>query len=384
MTTVDWIIAAFAVLLAFNGLRNGFIVGGLQLLGFAAGALVGSRIGPHVLHDGAHSPYAPLFALGGAVLLGAALSIGLEAAGGAVRDRVRLPFLHTVDGLLGAVLGAALALGIAWVVGAVALQTPGLGVRRDIQRSQVLRALNETLPPSGKLLNSLARFDPLPAIRGPGTAGVAPPTSAIARDPDVALAARSVVRVLGTACGLGVEGSGWVARSGEVVTNAHVVAGEDDTVVQVAGGGPRLAARVVAFDPLNDIAILRVGTDLGAVVLPLARDVPVGRAGAVLGFPHNGPYRVRAARMGPTVMALSQDAYGNGPVRRELATFRGRVESGNSGGPLVDARGRVMATVFAASVGQGRHGGYGVPNGIVRRLLAAAGPNAVSTGPCTR
>ena len=73
----------------------------------------------------------------------------------------------------------------------------------------------------------------------------------------------SVVRVLGTACGLGVQGSGWVAGNGLVVTNAHVVAGQDDTTVQIGGAGERLDAQAVHFDPRNDLAILRVPADRG-------------------------------------------------------------------------------------------------------------------------
>jgi S1-C subfamily serine protease len=383
MTTIDWIIVGFAALLALNGLRQGFIVGVLQMAGFAAGAFVGSRVGPLVLSGGAHSPYAPLFALGGAVLLGSLFAGALEMAGLALRRAVRLPGLNTLDGGLGAVLGAALALGIAWVAGAVALQTPGLDLRRDVQRSKILTTLNERLPPSGFLLNALARFDPLPEVRGPGPVGVAPPTAGIAADPDVQGSSKSVVRVLGTACGLGVEGSGWVARGGVVVTNAHVVAGEDDTIVQERGTGPRLAARVVLFDPTNDVAVLRVPA-LGAPALRLASDPPAGREAAVLGFPHNGSYTVRAARLGPTRDVISQDAYGRGPVRREVSTFRGRVEPGNSGGPLVDGGGQVVGTVFAATVGSGPRGGYGVPNDVVRGAVDAAGTAAVSTGSCTR
>lgn len=383
MTTVDWIIALFAVLLAANGLRQGFIVGALQLVGFLAGAFLGSRIGPVILSDGAHSPYAPLFALGGAMILGTLCATLLEFAGAAIKNAVPLPGLHLVDGALGAVLGAILALGLAWIVGAVLLQTPGLDLRRDIQRSHILRSLNDLLPPSGFILNALARFDPLPAIEGPGVDDVEAPTPRIARDPQVRAAAGGVVKVLGTACGLGIEGSGWVAGDGLVVTNAHVVAGEDDTVVQVAGEGDRLDARAVAFDPRNDIAVLRVD-GLDARALPMAREAEAGTEAAILGFPKNGPYDVRAARLGRTGEVLSQDAYGNGPLEREVLTFRGLVRSGNSGGPLVDGAGRVVGTVFASAVGGGPDGGYAVPSSVVRERLSDAGGGAVSTGPCAR
>jgi hypothetical protein len=383
MTTVDWIIVVFAVLLAANGLRQGFIIGGLQLVGFAAGAFIGARIGPLVLSGGAHSPYAPLFALGGAVVFGTLCAAALEHAGVALKMAVRLPGLHMVDSGLGAILGAALGLGLAWIVGSVLLQTPGLGLRRDIQRSKILRGLNDVLPPSGFILNALARFDPLPTINGPGVESVPAPTSRIAREPDVRRAEGSVVRVLGTACGLGIEGSGWIAADETVVTNAHVVAGESDTSVQLRGTGSRLEARAVAFDSQNDIAVLHV-SGLHAPALPLAPEAPAGRAVAIMGFPKNGPFDLRSARLGETREVLTQDAYGRGPIKRDVLSFRGLVRSGNSGGPLVDARGRVAGTVFAAAVGSATKGGYAVPAGIARQRLAGAGSGRVSTGPCAR
>lgn len=383
MTVVDWVIVAFAVALAANGLRQGFIVGALQLAGFLAGAFLGARIGPLILSEGAASPYAPLFALGGAIILGTILAGVLEFAGETVRSALALPGLHVVDGGLGAVLGAALALGIAWIVGAVLLQTPGLGMRRDIQRSEILQRLNDVLPPSGFILNALARFDALPEIGGPGARGVAAPSPRIASDPEVEAAAGSVVRVLGTACGLGISGTGWVAGDGLVVTNAHVVAGEEDTVVQVGGEGARLAADTVAFDTRNDVAVLRV-EGLRAPALPLAPAAPPGRPAAVLGFPENGPYDIRAARLGDTREVLAQDAYGQGPIERSVVVFRGLVRSGNSGGPLVDGAGRVVGTVFAAAVRRGPEAGYAVPNAVVRERLAQADGGRVSTGPCVR
>lgn len=383
MTTVDWIIVALAALLAVNGLRQGFVVGLLQLLGFAGGAFVGSRIGPLVLSGGSRSPYAPLFALGGALLLGTAFAIGLQAAGLALRRMMLLPGMRAIDGGLGLLLGIALALGMAWVVGAAALQTPGLGARRGVQRSKILTQLNELLPPSGDLLNALARFDPLPQLRGPAIAGVAPPTPLIGHDPDVAAAGASVVRVLGDACGLSVEGSGWVAGPGLVITNAHVVAGQDDTVVQRRGTGFGLEARVIAFDANDDIALLRV-SDLSVPALRLATDTPSGTDAAVLGFPRNGPFAVRAARLGATRSVFAEDAYGNRPVRRSVLAFRGRVQPGNSGGPLVDPAGDVAGTVFASSESSEPAAGYAVPNAVVARVLSAATTATVDTGPCAR
>ncbi|MDX6697104.1 MAG: hypothetical protein QOE65_501 [Solirubrobacteraceae bacterium] len=383
MTWLDAAILGFVALLAFQGYARGFVVGALSLAGFAAGVFLGTRLGPRLLPEGSSSPYAPLFGLLGALAAGAILASGLEAVGFAVRRRLgRLRALNVVDGLLGAGLTACVALGIAWIGGAVALQSAqDPDVRRAVQRSAVLRRLNAALPPSGAILNALARFDPVPRISGPPVT-VGPPDSAIARDPQVRAAGAGVVRVLGTACGLSISGSGWVARPGIVVTNAHVVAGTHDTSVQVGGEGDHLGARAIGFDPTNDVAVLAVD-GLGARPLPLAPTTKSGVSGAVLGYPENGPYDVEPARLGATQTVITQDAYGRGPVRRSIVSLRARVRPGNSGGPLVDGDGRVLTTVFAATVGGPRRGGYGVPDDIVRRVISRAG-RTVGTGPCAR
>jgi hypothetical protein len=382
MTPLDWIIVAFAALLIVAGYGRGLVVGGLALVGFVVGAVAGSRIGPMLLDEGSQSPWAPLVALTAALLLGALLASLLELLGFRIRRVLRGP-LGVADGIGGALLVGALALGIAWLLGAVALQTPGAReLREPIQRSLILRELNAVLPPSGPILRALARFDPLPRIAGPDP-NVSPPDRAIARDPEVRAAGASVVRVLGTACGLGVQGSGWVAGDGVVVTNAHVVAGQDDTVVDVGGDGGELDAEPIWFDVRNDVALLRVPDAAGTPALALAGEPAEGTGGAVLGFPENGPFDVRAARIGVTRTALSQDAYGRGPVQRPITTLRGLVRSGNSGGPVVDGQGRVLTTVFAAATDSDAPAGFGVPNGVVADALArAAGP--VDTGPCVR
>jgi hypothetical protein len=382
VTPLDWFIVAFTALMALWGYAQGLIVGALSLAGFAGGALLGSRLGPLVLEEGSRSPYAPLAALIGALGFGAVLAAGLELLGFHLRHRLGSR-LGILDGIGGAVLVGCLGLGLVWIGGAVALHTPGAGdLREPIQRSAILQQLNERLPPSGPILQALARFDPFPQIEGPDPE-VPPPTAAIARDRDVERAGASVVKVLGTACGLGVQGSGWVAGDGIVVTNAHVVAGQDDTTVQVRGEGPRLDAQAIWFDPSNDLAILRAPGAAGVAALRLNVAAAEGTPAAILGFPENGPYDVRPGRLGQTSTVISQDAYGRGQVRRTITALRGLVRSGNSGGPMVDASGRVVTTIFAASVSDGGQSGFGVPDSIVRDALGrASGP--VDTGPCAR
>jgi S1-C subfamily serine protease len=378
VTRLDWFIVAFVLLLAIFGFRQGFIVGVLSFGGFALGAFLGTRLGPLLLPQGSASPYAPAFGLVGALLAGAILASGLEGVGFKLRRTLIVPGMGLLDGLLGAVLSAALALGIVWIGAAVAGQSSGQGhLRADIQRSVILRKLNQILPPSGPILNALARLDPLPSITGPSPQ-VAAPEPQIAHAPGVSSASRGVVRVLGTACGLAIEGSGWVAEPGIVVTNAHVVAGEQDTTVEVDGQPPGLSAQPVAFDPTDDLAVLRV-SELDLAPLSLASAPASGTAGAILGYPENGPFNVQPARVGRTQNVITQNAYGQGPVSRLLTPLRGLVRPGNSGGPLVNVEGRVLTTVFAGTVGGRPRGGYGVANETVQSVLAQANAN-VSAG----
>jgi S1-C subfamily serine protease len=381
VSRLDWIIVVFAVLLAFFGFRRGFIVAALSFGGFAIGSFIGTRLGPLLLSQGNASTYAPAFGLIGALLAGAILATGFEGVGLRLRRTLVLPGLGVVDGVLGALLSAGLGLAIAWILAAVVLQArPTARLRADIQRSEILRELNQLLPPTGPILNVLASLDPLPSIAGP-LPNVGPPPAAIAHDPAVRGASRSVVRVLGTACGLAIEGSGWVAAPGVVVTNAHVVAGEHDTAVEPFGHEPTLRAYAIAFDPTDDIAVLRVpGLDLPT--LSLASNPPSGRAGAVLGYPENGPFDARPARIGETQHIVTDDAYGRGPVSRLLTPLRGLVRPGNSGGPLVDRTGAVLTTVFASTNGGGKPGGYGVANATVADVLSHAG-SMVGTGECS-
>jgi S1-C subfamily serine protease len=388
MTVVDIVILVLVLLMALQGYARGFLVGAMALVGFIGGAFLGTRVGPLVLSGGAHSPYASLFGLGGALIFGSLLAALFEGIARRVRGFLWLPGLRLVDGLLGALLTACLGLGVAWIVGAVLLQTATQfklpqGVRRSIASSTILKDLNRALPPSGPLLNALGRIDPLPSVDG-RAANVPAPDAAILRTRGVRGATSSVVRVVGQACGFGVEGSGWVAGPGLVVTNAHVVAGEHNTRVQVGGFPPGLRARALVFDPHNDIAVLSV-PGLRAPALGLAGDPAQGESAAILGYPENGPFDREPGRLGDTDATATTDAYGN-PAVRQISSLRGLVRPGNSGGPMVNGAGQVIGTVFAeiTNAPNGKPGGFAVPNSVVASELdkARAQHGTVSTQGC--
>jgi S1-C subfamily serine protease len=347
------------------------------MAGILLGAWLGSRVGPQFLSGGRESPYQPLAALAGAAIGAIVLETFGTLAGAALRAGGRLRPLQSFDSAGGLLLGALSGLAVVWVLGAVALFVPGEpGLRRAAQRSAVLRHLNSVVPPR-TVIGVLARIDPFPSLAGQAPR-VAAPNPALSRSPGVIAAEPSVVRVLGTACGLGVEGSGWIAAPGLVVTAAHVVAGQTDTLVELPDG-ERLRGVAATFDRRNDVAVLRVD-GLSARPLPLVRS-RAGDAVAILGYPGDGPFTATPARVGPTELRLTSDAYGTGHVLRQLTSLRGRVRHGNSGGPAVNARGEVETTVFASLIGA--RGGLGVPTSVVAKAIELAKRGgAVATGGC--
>ncbi len=305
------------------------------------------------------------------------LSAGAGIAGSFVRGGLRLTPFRVFDSLGGLALGGATGVALVWFFGATALLLPGQqSLRRDVQGSAIVRRLNEAVPPR-RLLHLLARIDPFPSIAGPAVP-TEPLSPQISGNANVRRAAAAVVRVLGTACGIGIEGTGWFATHGLVVTAAHVVAGESDTVVEIPNTSGFHRVDVVAYDPHNDVAVLRV-TDVSAPVALRAVNPKPGASVAIVGYPKNGPLRSTPGRIGMTTMALTQDAYGHGPVDRLITAVAGAIEHGDSGGPAIDAAGDVEATIFAARVGS--RGGYGVPGPPVLRALDSAHA-PVSTGAC--
>jgi S1-C subfamily serine protease len=375
VTPVDWIAIGVMVVCAVGGWRRGLIASALSLAGILLGAYAGSRIAPHLLTGGSRSVWTPLAGLVGA-FAGAALLQSLGSiAGSFVRGGLKLTPFRLLDSAGGIFLGAATGLVVVWVAGATALLVPGqTAVRREVLRSQIVRHLNQAVPPA-RLLHLLARVDPFPSIVGPA-APSKPASPAIARKPGVVAAKGSVVKIVGIACGIGVEGSGWFATRSLVVTAAHVVAGERSMTVAIPGRGTYHAV-AVAFDPHNDVAVLRVR---GATATPLRASEPTpGAPVAILGYPDNGPLTAIPGRVGTTATFLTRDAYGHGPVERTITAVAGHVRHGNSGGPAVDANGVVRATIFAARLGS--PSGYGIPPSIVAQDLRSA-QRPVSTGSC--
>lgn len=390
VNSLDLLIVVVVLALAAIGYVQGFVVGAASLGGLVLGGLVGTRVVHLVLERAASTPtaatWAPVIGLGVGMAITLAGAMAMQDLGARLRGDVDARSASTaIDRSLGAVLLGAVGLLLAWFAAAATMGVPQLReARPQVIESKLVAHLNAVLPDAQPLLGAIAAYDPFPRFDG-GAIDTPAPDARLPGDPAVRAASRSVVRVIGSACGYQVTGSGWVAADGYVVTNAHVVAGQHDTHVQPTGTSRDLVADVVAFDPLNDLAVLRVpGLDLRP--LPAVGRVEGGTAGVILGYPESRGFSATPSRYSDVRRVKAQDVYGRGDHEREVTSFRGVVRHGNSGGPLVDGQGRVLTTVFAATVGERIAGGYGIPNEITAAALERARrvppDKAVSTGGC--
>ena len=377
MTLADVLFLAWLALFATSGLFRGLAAQVLALTGVGAGLVAGAWLAPHVLADGERSPWLPLASLAGAGLGAVAFGLGAgRLAAGARGILATRPGIRVADRIGGGVAGTMIGLALAWLAAVLFLHQPLLGLRDAVQRSSFLPALVHAVPP-GAVLRALDRFDPLPLLPGGLQRALPAPDPSVLRTPGARGAATSVVKVHGRSCGLGVQGSGWVVRPGVVATNVHVVSGQEDTRVLVPGG-ERRDATIVYLDARNDVALLRV-PGLTARPLRVDRSDRFPRQVAVLGYPRDGPLTATAATAGAPRSVVAPDAYERSVSARVVVPLRGRVQRGESGGPVVDRRGRVVAMVF----GGAREGdaGYAVPADVVVRALA--GPlRRVAPGPC--
>lgn len=264
--------------------------------------MLGIWLSPKLLGDAAPSLWVSLGALF-IVLLCASFGQALfQFAGGRLRDKIPWQPVRALDAVGGGVLSVAAVLIVAWALG-VALSGASLpAVSKQVNDSAILSRVNTVMPARAVDVAVVQRrggYQLLPAIPGavrPGAdrRGRASPPR-IAKNANVIRAGKSVLKVRGeNVCGRGVEGSGFLFQPDRLMTNAHVVAGVRDP--QVIVDGDEVDAKVVYYDPKRDIAVLSVpGLDLPYLRFDL--DGEAGAAGAVLGFPEDGPYDVQAARI---------------------------------------------------------------------------------------
>lgn len=389
MNSLDLILILVMIVYAASGYVQGFLVNLAATLGMIAGGMIGILVVPMLLPADGPTLSGSLLAL--ALVVGAA-GIGQvigTAIGTAAREGVQRQPARFLDSVGGSALSVIAVLVVSWAIGYAVSGTavPYLGTAaRD---SAILGEVNSAMPhPATKVLRAFNRtldanvfpryIDP---FQDESIRAIAPPDESTLRDPGVQKASASVVKVLGLAsCDRGIEGSGFVFAPGRVMTNAHVVAGVSEPTVDL--DGRRLDARVVVFNPELDVAVLLV-KDLGRQPLPFDRTGASGESAVILGYPQNGPFDARAARIRSEINMQSPDIYDQGQHLRKVFSLRGLVRSGNSGGPLVSPDGKVLGVIFAASVTDSSTGYALTANQV--SAAAAEGRSAtdrVDTGGC--
>jgi S1-C subfamily serine protease len=390
VNVLDWLLVALVLAYAVSGYWQGFIAGAFATAGLLVGGLVGIWLVPHLLGTARPSLWVSVAALLVVLVCASFGQAVLQFAGARAREHLRWQPVRALDAVGGAVLSAAAVLVVAWALGVAVSGARLPWASAEVRGSRVLARVDRVVPAAAvEALNSFndvvgSSFFPryLEPFAKERIVEVRRPPARIARDPDVAQARASVYKIRGeNDCGRGVEGSGFLYGPGRVMTNAHVVAGVRRPAVLV--GDREVAARVVYYNPGSDVAVLAV-PGLQGRPLRFDRSGRPGQAGAVLGYPQDGPFNVQAARIRGEQRLRSPDIYDDGTVLREVFSLRSRVRPGNSGGPLVSSAGRVLGVVFAASVTD-TDTGYALTAEQVAPAAAAGltRQSAVGTGGCT-
>jgi hypothetical protein len=385
MNLLDVVVVLLALGAVVAGFRLGFVTRVLSWIGMAVGLLAAVRLLPWLIEQlGLRWALLGLLVSVGVLFVGA--SIG-QAVGLAVGNRLRpVDDDGTVtvgDGMAGALAGLVGIVVAIWLVVPLLADTPGwiAGQARD---SVVIGTIDDHLPDapdSMQALRALLGEDNFPAVfdvlRPTPDLGPPPSESGLSED-QASSVSRSVVKVEGIACRKVQDGTGFVVADDAVVTNAHVVAGEEDTRVQ-RDDGEYLDAVVVAFDPDRDLAVLAVpGLDRPA--LPVG-DSDVSASGGVFGHPGGGPLRIAPFEVARRIPAVGRDIYGTGLTERDVLELRASLRPGDSGSALVTPAGEVVGVAFAIAPDD-PDVAYALSTAEVRDVLADVGGSEVDTGPC--
>ena len=380
----DIVVVLVAVSAAVGGYRLGFVARATSWIGLSIGLVVGvallRRVVPEVQDAGEVT--VTIVAVGllvGAGLIG--LSLGL-VLGSKLHAEVPPGPVRNVDQVAGAFIGIVGVLVVVWLLLPVLAHIPGT-MATQARGSAIAREVSDLFPDPPDTLAVLHRFvgdDPFPevfdALRPAPDTGAAPGQSGLSSELADEVV-RSTVKVSGEACSQIQEGSGFFVGPDLVVTNAHVVAGEEGTTVTMVDGRS-FDADVVAFDAERDLAVLR--TDGEAAALPL-RDAEIGDSGGVFGHPGGGGLEVSPFRVAEEITATGRDIYDRGSTSRDVLVLASELAPGDSGSALVDPQGQVIGVAFA--VAPDKPGvAYALAISELREVLERDLSGAVATGDC--
>lgn len=431
LTWLDVLLIVALAMLLVQGHRRGLWV----VLGNLVGLVGGAAIAFYALPEVAEFVTAPQWRwaalIATLVLLVAAGQYVGAAIGEAIRLRVNLPALRLVDRLLGALAAGLAGALVLWLVAFSIAASGSTAVTREVNRSQVITALDTVMPDSllawaARSRSAVADLDVLPELELPApvpesddgiraapapaatpalpsaasspsdTATSAPPPTSAAPSatttapasststaapstPAASSASAAVVRLTGTAaqCNQVQSGSGVAVAPDRVLTNAHVVLGVDAPTVTDRARGVH-AARIVHLDTAHDLAVLAVD-DADLPVMPVGAELTGGASASVLGYPDGGPFASTPA----TVQAVGEvplgDVLTGAASMVDVYTLAADIRHGYSGGPVVDTAGNLAGLVFARAPGSDAVG-YALTADTIAPVVAAA-PEMTATVP---
>ncbi|CCQ44765.1 colicin V production family protein [Pseudarthrobacter siccitolerans] len=388
LTVLDIVLILALLSYLAYGLRNGFLVTVGGIAGFAAGAIAAFFAVPLVSGFVTDSGWRLTAIVAAAVAL-VVLGHGLGTmVGRQIRGAVRIRPLRAVDRLVGGAVNLAVS---ALVMSMLAFSIGSLGVpfvSQQLADSKVIRFIDGMTPDPVKATMAQLRSEVIgngipTLIEGLDQGQAVPVPDASTDTPALNRAAESVLKIAGTAyqCGQNQTGTGFVVSEDRIVTNAHVVAGVSEPVVEMADGGA-MPGRVVYFDTKHDLAVLAV-EDLPVQPLPLSTDLPSGSPAAFAGYPHGGPFQSRPATIQDITTVLVPDIYGSNPSPEEIYRLAGNVQPGNSGGPLLTTDGQVAGVIFAKATSDAEMG-FAITmddlNPVASQAASLSAP--VSSGQC--
>ncbi len=388
INSLDLVLLVVILAYAISGYVQGFVVNLTATIGLLIGGLLMVVVVPRMIGEGDRDLSTSLLALG-LVVAGAAIGQALGTfIGTELRSGVKESPLRWLDAIGGSALSIVAVLCAGWALGYSVSGTSIPYVAQASRDSAILQGVNSVMP--GQATSALRAFNKvldsnlfpryIDPFESEEITEIGPPDESTLQAKGVVDARRSVVKILGQArCNRGIEGTGFAYSPGRIMTNAHVVAGVGEPTIEVDGRS--VPVRVVLFDPALDVAVL--ATDVSLPTLDFDTSGKQGDSAVVLGYPENGPYDARAARIRERIDLRSPDIYDRGRVERDTFSVRSLVRSGNSGGPLVSPDGDVLGVIFAASISD-RSTGYALTAEQVaanaRKGIAATA--SVSTGEC--
>jgi len=382
---LDLILLLLAISAAVGGYRLGFLGRLVSWVGLGAGVLLGAAILPELLRRLRDASEVSLVLVAVATLLGTALvgqGLGLTLGS---RLHIALPDgpARQVDRGAGSVLGVIGVLIGLWLLLPTLASASGWPAEQA-HGSRIAREVSDVFPKPPDTMQALRRVvgdDPFPQVFDalqPSPDVGPPPAATGLTDATARQVITSTVKVEGVACNRIQDGSGFVVAPGLVVTNAHVVAGEDETEVELDDGSRRDAV-VVAFDPRRDLAVLQV-EDLDRSPLGV-RDAKEGDVGGVFGHPGGGDLEISPFEVGDEITAIGTDIYDSERSERAVLVLASDLQPGDSGAALVDPQGQVIGVAFA--VAPDKPGvAYALALEELREVLATDLTSPDDTGDC--